>query len=97
MGLTEFCYGRKSIQNTIVYSDGEVQERKVLFSHNTIEAAQRLVEANFEYAIAIDGVKLFRKRKMANLCLPFARYFLRLYSRHPKAAVAAMTVPNSIG
>ena len=30
---------------------------------NTIEDAQKLVEAGFEYVTEIDGVKLFRKRK----------------------------------
>jgi hypothetical protein len=30
---------------------------------STIEDAQKLVEAGFEYVTEIDGVKLFRKRK----------------------------------
>ena len=30
---------------------------------STLEDAQKLVEAGFEYVTEIDGVKLFRKRK----------------------------------
>jgi predicted RNase H-like HicB family nuclease len=30
---------------------------------NTIEDAQRLIEAGFEYVTELDGVKIFRKRK----------------------------------
>jgi predicted RNase H-like HicB family nuclease len=29
----------------------------------TIEEAQRLIEAGYEYVTELDGVKLFRKRK----------------------------------
>jgi hypothetical protein len=30
---------------------------------NTIEDAQKLIEAGYEYVTELDGVKLFRKRK----------------------------------
>jgi site-specific recombinase XerD len=57
--------GHKSIQNTLVYTQ-MVQFKKEEYASataNTIEDAQRLVEAGFEYVTEIDGVKLFRKRK----------------------------------
>ena len=57
--------GHKSIQNTLVYTQ-MVQFKKEEYcsaTANTIEDAQKLVEAGFEYVTEIDGVKLFRKRK----------------------------------
>jgi len=57
--------GHKSIQNTLVYTQ-MVQFKKEEYTSataNTIEDAQKLVEAGFEYVTEIDGVKLFRKRK----------------------------------
>jgi site-specific recombinase XerD len=57
--------GHKSIQNTLVYTQ-MVQFKKeeyISATANTIEDAQKLVEAGFEYVTEIDCVKLFRKRK----------------------------------
>jgi hypothetical protein len=57
--------GHKSINNTLVYTQ-MVQFKTEEFcsaTANTIEDAQRLIEAGFEYVTELDGVKLFRKRK----------------------------------
>jgi integrase len=57
--------GHKSIQNTLVYTQ-MVQFKKEEYASataTTIEDAQKLVEAGFEYVTEIEGVKLFRKRK----------------------------------
>jgi integrase len=57
--------GHKSIQNTLVYTQ-MVQFKKEEYASataSTIEDAQKLVEAGFEYVTEMDGVKLFRKRK----------------------------------
>jgi hypothetical protein len=44
-------------------------EEYVSATASTIEGAQRLVEAGFEYVTDINGVKLFRKRKVNRHCL----------------------------
>jgi integrase/predicted RNA-binding Zn-ribbon protein involved in translation (DUF1610 family) len=57
--------GHKNIQNTLVYT------HLVDFKDNeyvckaawTLEEAQRLIEAGFEYVCEFEGAKLFRKRK----------------------------------
>lgn len=57
--------GHKSIQNTLVYTQ-MVQFKKEEYTSataTTIEDAQKLVEAGFEYVTELSGVKLFRKRK----------------------------------
>ena len=57
--------GQKSIQNTLVYTQ-MVQfktEEYLSATANTIEDAQRLIEAGFEYVTELDGIKIFRKRK----------------------------------
>jgi hypothetical protein len=57
--------GHKSIQNTLVYTQMVEfkNEEYISATAKTIEDAQKLVEAGFEYVTGIDGVKLFRKRR----------------------------------
>jgi hypothetical protein len=57
--------GHKSIQNTLVYTQMVEfkNEEYISATAKTIEDAQKLVEAGFEYVTEICGVKLFRKRK----------------------------------
>jgi hypothetical protein len=57
--------GHKSIQNTLVYIQMVEfkNEEYVSATASTIEDAQKLIEAGFEYVTEIDRVKLFRKRK----------------------------------
>jgi hypothetical protein len=38
-------------------------EEYVSATASTIEGAQRLIEAGFEYVTELEGMKLFRKRK----------------------------------
>jgi integrase len=57
--------GHKSIQNTLVYTQ-MVEFKNEEYSSataSTIEDAQKLVEAGFEYVTEMEGIKLFRKRK----------------------------------
>ena len=57
--------GHKSINNTLVYTQ-MVQfktEEYCSATASTIEDAQRLKEAGFEYVTELDGMKIFRKRK----------------------------------
>jgi hypothetical protein len=57
--------GHKSVQNTLVYTRmvGFKNEEYILAKASTIEDAQKLIEAEFEYVTEIDDMKLFRKRK----------------------------------
>jgi hypothetical protein len=57
--------GHKSIQNTLVYTQMVEfkNEEYISATAKTMEDAQKLVEAGFEYVTEICGVKLFRKRK----------------------------------
>jgi integrase len=57
--------GHKNIKNTLVYThlvnfEGDEYVSRAAW---TLEEAQKLVEAGFEYVCDIEGAKLFRKRK----------------------------------
>jgi integrase len=57
--------GHKSIQNTLLYTQ-LISFRKDGFhsaTAKTVQEAQQLVEAGFEYVCEFNDVKLFRKRK----------------------------------
>ncbi|MGF3572996.1 MAG: tyrosine-type recombinase/integrase [Candidatus Bathyarchaeia archaeon] len=57
--------GHKNIKNTLVYThlvDFEADEY-VSKAAWTLEEAQKLIEAGFEYVCDVEGAKLFRKRK----------------------------------
>ena len=57
--------GHKSISNTLIYTQMvqfKNDEYQSAASH-TIEEAQQLIEAGYEYVTELDGVKLFRKQK----------------------------------
>jgi hypothetical protein len=57
--------GHKSIQNTLVYTQMVEfkNEEYVSATASTIEDAQKLVEAGFEYVTEMENIKIFRKRK----------------------------------
>lgn len=57
--------GHKNIQNTLVYTHlvDFREEEYVSKAAWTLEEAQKLVEAGFEYVCEIEGAKLFRKRR----------------------------------
>ncbi|MEM3626397.1 MAG: site-specific integrase, partial [Candidatus Bathyarchaeia archaeon] len=57
--------GHKNIQNTLVYTHlvNFNEEEYISKAAWTLEEAQKLVEAGFEYVCDIEGAKLFRKRK----------------------------------
>jgi len=57
--------GHKNIQNTLVYTHlvDFKDEEYTCKTAWTIEEAQRLIEAGFEYVCDVEGAKLFRKRK----------------------------------
>jgi len=57
--------GHKNIQNTLLYTqliDFETEEYHSATA-KTVEEAQKLVEAGFEYVCSFEDAKLFRKRK----------------------------------
>jgi hypothetical protein len=57
--------GHKNIQNTLLYTQLISFENEDYHSATakTVQEAQKLIEAGFEYVCEFDGVKLFRKRK----------------------------------
>jgi len=58
--------GHKSIQNTLIYTqliNFDEDDNFHSATAKTIQEAQKLVEAGFEFVCAFDDVKLFRKRK----------------------------------
>jgi len=57
--------GHKSIQNTLLYTQLVNFENDEFYSGNakTVEEAQKLIEAGFEYVCNFEEIKLFRKRK----------------------------------
>ena len=57
--------GHKSIQNTLLYTQLVNFENDDYYSATakTVEEAQKLVEAGFEFVCNIEEIKLFRKRK----------------------------------
>jgi integrase len=57
--------GHKSIQNTLLYTQLVNFENDDYYSATakTVEEAQKLVEAGFEYVCNFEEIKLFRKRK----------------------------------
>jgi len=57
--------GHKNIQNTLVYTHlvDFKDEEYTCKAAWTMEEAQRLIEAGFEYVCEVQGAKLFRKRK----------------------------------
>ena len=57
--------GHKNIQNTLVYTHlvDFKEEEYTCKAAWTMEEAQRLIEAGFEYVCEVEGAKLFRKRK----------------------------------
>lgn len=58
--------GHKNIQNTLLYTqliNFDEDDNFHSATAKTIQEAQKLVEAGFEYVCAFDDVKLFRKRK----------------------------------
>ncbi|MEM2953766.1 MAG: tyrosine-type recombinase/integrase [Candidatus Bathyarchaeia archaeon] len=57
--------GHKNIQNTLVYTHlvNFNDEEYVSRAAWTLEEAQKLVEAGFEYVCEVEGARLFRKRK----------------------------------
>jgi integrase len=57
--------GHKNIKNTLVYTHLVNFEEDEYISKATwtLEEAQRLIEAGFEYVCDVEGAKLFRKRK----------------------------------
>ncbi|MEM2202694.1 MAG: site-specific integrase, partial [Candidatus Bathyarchaeia archaeon] len=57
--------GHKNIQNTLVYTHlvNFNEEEYISRVAWTLEEAQKLVEAGFEYVCGIEGARLFRKRK----------------------------------
>ncbi|MEM0095715.1 MAG: site-specific integrase [Candidatus Bathyarchaeia archaeon] len=57
--------GHKNIQNTLVYTHlvNFNEEEYISRAAWTLEEAQKLVEAGFEYVCEIEGARLFRKRK----------------------------------
>lgn len=57
--------GHKSIQNTLLYTQLVNFENDEYHSSTakTVEEAQKLVEAGFEYVCNFEDIKLFRKRK----------------------------------
>jgi integrase len=57
--------GHKNIQNTLVYTHlvDFKDEEYTCRAAWTMEEAQRLIEAGFEYVCEVEGAKLFRKRK----------------------------------
>jgi hypothetical protein len=57
--------GHKNIQNTLLYTqliDFETDDYHSATA-KTVQEAQKLVEAGFEYVCDFEDVKLFRKRK----------------------------------
>jgi len=61
----QWILGYKRLSNTLVYThlvnfEGDEWVCKVAKS---VEEAQKLIEAGFEYVTEMDGLKLFRKRK----------------------------------
>ena len=61
----QWILGHKRLSNTLVYAhlvnfEGDEWVCKVAKS---VEEAQKLIEAGFEYVTEMDGLKLFRKRK----------------------------------
>lgn len=63
--LVQQKLGHKSIENTQVYTQLITFESDDFHSATarTVEEAQKLVEAGFEYVCDFDDLKLFRKRK----------------------------------
>jgi hypothetical protein len=57
--------GHKSIQNTLLYTQLISFESDEFHSSTakTVEEAQKLVEAGFEFVCNFEDIKLFRKRK----------------------------------
>jgi len=57
--------GHKSINNTMLYTQLVQFESDEFHSAvaKTIQEARGLIEAGFEYACGMEGVKLFRKRE----------------------------------
>ncbi len=57
--------GHRNIQNTLLYTPLISFESDEFFSATakTVQEAQKLVEAGFEYVCDFSDVKLFRKRK----------------------------------
>ncbi|MCW3980326.1 MAG: site-specific integrase, partial [Candidatus Bathyarchaeota archaeon] len=61
--------GHKNIQNTLIYIHLEsaifktVNDGFTVRSAETVEEAKKLLEVGFEYVTAMEGVKLFRRRK----------------------------------
>jgi len=57
--------GHKSIPNTLLYTQLVNFENDEYYSANakTVEEAQKLIEAGFEYVCNFEEIKLFRKRK----------------------------------
>jgi integrase len=57
--------GHKNIKNTLVYTHlvNFEEDEYVSKAAWTLEEAQKLVEAGFEYVCDVEGAKLFRKRK----------------------------------
>ncbi|MEM3774351.1 MAG: site-specific integrase, partial [Candidatus Bathyarchaeia archaeon] len=57
--------GHKNIQNTLVYTHlvNFNEDEYISRAAWTLEEAQKLVEAGFEYVCEIEGARLFRKRK----------------------------------
>jgi integrase len=57
--------GHKSIQNTLVYTQMVEfkNEEYISATATTIEDAQKLVEAGFEYVTEMENIKIFRKTK----------------------------------
>ena len=55
----------KRIENTLIYTHlvRFSDEEYVSAVAKTVDEARQLVEAGFEYVTAIDGIRLFRKRK----------------------------------
>jgi hypothetical protein len=57
--------GHKKLQNGLLYTRLIVFENDQFHSANakTVQDAQKLIEAGFEYVCEFNDVKLFRKRK----------------------------------
>jgi hypothetical protein len=57
--------GHKNIQNTLLCTQLVNFENGEYYSANakTVEEAQKLIEAGFEYVCNFEKIKLFRKRK----------------------------------
>ncbi|MEM3578084.1 MAG: hypothetical protein QXX51_06505 [Candidatus Bathyarchaeia archaeon] len=57
--------GHRNIKNTLIYTQliPSNEDDFICKAATTIEEAEQLIEAGFEYVCDIEGVKLFRKRK----------------------------------